>query len=163
MAAIVLALPLPLLAQVDPKVHKLCLDAKDYHGCVKAMTGDPGSPQTVIQENFDAGLRASGNSCPEFYAYAGAGWCRKVVCSWSLGFSKHDPSLAGKGMKCPGGQTLSWVPDTEIRASIDPSCPNKPMEIGYQSTCQSIGFPSGVFIDQKSKDWHLDWKTDQVK
>ena len=25
------------LAEVDPKIHSLCLEAKDYLGCVKAM------------------------------------------------------------------------------------------------------------------------------
>ena len=30
---------IPALAEVDPKIHKLCLDAKDYSGCVRTMTG----------------------------------------------------------------------------------------------------------------------------
>ena len=30
---------IPALAEVDAKTHKLCLEAKDYLGCVKAMTG----------------------------------------------------------------------------------------------------------------------------
>ena len=29
-------LPTPLIARVDPEVHNLCKDAKDYNGCVKA-------------------------------------------------------------------------------------------------------------------------------
>ena len=33
------SLVLPTSAQVDPKTHKLCLDARDYLGCVKAMEG----------------------------------------------------------------------------------------------------------------------------
>ena len=32
-------LVLPTSAEVDPKTHKLCLDARDYLGCVKAMEG----------------------------------------------------------------------------------------------------------------------------
>lgn len=32
-----ICLALPADAQVDPKTHKLCLDARDYMGCVKAM------------------------------------------------------------------------------------------------------------------------------
>ena len=27
-------------AEVDPKIHKLCIEAKDYAGCVRAMKGD---------------------------------------------------------------------------------------------------------------------------
>ena len=30
---------IPAVAEVDSKTHKLCLEAKDYLGCVKAMTG----------------------------------------------------------------------------------------------------------------------------
>lgn len=31
----------PAMAQVDPKIHKLCIEAKDYTGCVRAMTSAP--------------------------------------------------------------------------------------------------------------------------
>ena len=31
----------PVIAQVDPKIHKLCIEAKDYSGCVRAMTSAP--------------------------------------------------------------------------------------------------------------------------
>ena len=30
---------IPSVAEVDTKTHKLCLEAKDYLGCVKAMKG----------------------------------------------------------------------------------------------------------------------------
>ena len=33
---------------VDPKIHKLCVEARDYLGCVKAMKGDPISTPKVI-------------------------------------------------------------------------------------------------------------------
>lgn len=33
-------------AAIDPKIHKLCLEAKDYAGCVSAMRGEP-SVKTV--------------------------------------------------------------------------------------------------------------------
>ena len=39
-------------AQVDPKTHKLCLDARDYLGCVKAMEGS----------KLEEALAESGNS-----------------------------------------------------------------------------------------------------
>ena len=29
----------PAFANVAPKIHKLCVEAKDYLGCVKAMNG----------------------------------------------------------------------------------------------------------------------------
>ena len=31
---------IPALAEIDPKIHKLCLDAKDYSGCVKTISGN---------------------------------------------------------------------------------------------------------------------------
>lgn len=34
-------LGVPAMAQVDPKIHKLCIEAKDYAGCVRAMTSAP--------------------------------------------------------------------------------------------------------------------------
>ena len=30
---------IPALAEVDPKIHKLCIEAKDYSGCIKSMIG----------------------------------------------------------------------------------------------------------------------------
>ena len=27
-------------AEVDPSIHKLCIEAKDYAGCVRVMKGD---------------------------------------------------------------------------------------------------------------------------
>jgi len=35
-----LAVSLPAFAEVDPKIHKLCIDAKDYLGCTQAMNGE---------------------------------------------------------------------------------------------------------------------------
>ena len=37
-----------LRAMVDPKIHKLCVKARDYLDCVKAMKGDPISTPKVI-------------------------------------------------------------------------------------------------------------------
>lgn len=39
LAGIGLALPAPLLAEVDPKIAEFCLKAQDFQGCVNAMTG----------------------------------------------------------------------------------------------------------------------------
>lgn len=35
--AVVVLLAFPAIAQVDPKTHRLCIEAKDYTGCVKTM------------------------------------------------------------------------------------------------------------------------------
>ena len=36
LAPLLLAVSLPAFAEIDPKIHKLCIEAKDYAGCVKA-------------------------------------------------------------------------------------------------------------------------------
>ena len=36
--ALLILLPAPAVAQADPKLHKLCAQAKDYAGCIKVMT-----------------------------------------------------------------------------------------------------------------------------
>jgi len=43
LAPLLLAVSLPAFAEVDPKIHKLCIEAKDYAGCVKAQGGIRGS------------------------------------------------------------------------------------------------------------------------
>ena len=39
---------IPAVAEVDPKIHKLCIEAKDYLGCVKAMKGETTTTSRVI-------------------------------------------------------------------------------------------------------------------
>ena len=36
----------PVLAEVNPRIHKLCIEAKDYAGCVKTMIGTTESVST---------------------------------------------------------------------------------------------------------------------
>lgn len=55
---------------VDPKLHKLCIEAKDYAGCIRSMKGDEATIRVINQES--APLPA-GNSCPIGYAYRGGG------------------------------------------------------------------------------------------
>ena len=38
---------LPVFAEVDSKIHKLCSDAKDYAGCVQAQNGINESSNTA--------------------------------------------------------------------------------------------------------------------
>ena len=41
---------IPVLAEVDPKIHKLCIEAKDYSGCVRSMKGESSSSDAVATE-----------------------------------------------------------------------------------------------------------------
>lgn len=48
---LLLAVSLPAFAEVDPKIHKLCIEAKDYAGCVRAMKGDTMPSTRVINSH----------------------------------------------------------------------------------------------------------------
>ena len=135
------------LAQgVDPKIHAMCLEAKDYVGCVKAMTTDV-SQQTVLkvdQTNRPGLQQEMGNSCPAGYAYSGAGQCRSIVCQYQGIFGQNEPQLAGKGHTCKGANrryglltgrsTLLWG-NRYMRAVNNPNCPNREPSIGGRSSC----------------------------
>ena len=126
----------PAMAQFDPEIHKLCIEAKDYAGCVKAMTGTSDGPKSPTSVMVIEGERElTGNSCPEDMAYAGAGWCRSVICiSRSSG---HSSGLGGKRWACPLGMGLamSWG-SSKVKATNDPSCPQNPPDIGWRSSCE---------------------------
>ena len=133
------AYPAAAQTQVDPAIHKLCIEAKDYAGCVRAMKGEP-APTTRIINSAGAEV-AEGNQCPASMAYRGGGNCQEVICAdhgmWFVG--PHNPLLAGKTWKCTGGGIgspgrLDWGPTT-ARASQNPNCPAGEIEIGYNSTC----------------------------
>ena len=130
-------------AEVDPSVHKLCVEAKDYAGCVRAMNGD--TTTTTIREIRSQGADiAEGNQCPSGFAYVGGGNCKEVVCVYNksgLGFDTgHDQRVAGKAdWGCKGsfwyGAGVMQL-EGNARASINPKCPPGEPEIGYNSTCQ---------------------------
>ena len=137
----------PVLAQVstqmDPKIHKLCLEAKDYAGCVRAMNGDTSS--TTRQINSQGADIAEGNQCPSGWAYVGGGNCMEVKCIYpkylGQGERGHDQRIAGKNWSCGGVGWFTWPGvlrlEGNARASINPDCPKGEPEIGYNSTCQS--------------------------
>lgn len=135
----------PVMAQVEPKIHKLCIEAKDYSGCVRSMNGEvspPGTTRVITSQGADI---AEGNQCPAGSAYVGGGNCQQVTCHYnpSLGFVAlgHDSILAGKpGWKCKwsfweGAGVLRLTGGT-FRASNNPNCPSGEPPIGYNSTCQ---------------------------
>ncbi|MCB4398455.1 hypothetical protein [Synechococcus sp. MU1625] len=140
---------IPTLAEVDPKIHKLCVEAKDYAGCVRAMRGD--TTTTTIREIRSQGADiAEGNQCPAGFAYVGGGNCMEVKCVYNtatgLGFDTgHDPRVAGKSdWKCKyslwyGAGVMQL--QGNARASINAECPSGEPEVGYNSTCQKA--PAG--------------------
>ena len=84
---------IPAVAEVDPKIHKLCIEAKDYAGCVRAMKGDTSGTDVIQRRGADL---ADGNQCPSGYAYIGSGQCKEVKCYYDGPSSHgHDPRVAG--------------------------------------------------------------------
>jgi hypothetical protein len=129
---------IPVMAQVDPRIHKLCVEAKDYPGCVQVMTGKSDIQDSASTVRVVEGERElTGNACPVNMAYAGAGWCSDLICiSRSSG---HSPGLGGKNWACPKffgfGYAMSWG-NSKVKATYDPSCPKDPPEIGWRSSCE---------------------------
>ena len=133
---------------VDPKIHKLCVEAKDYAGCVRAMKGDTSS--TTRQIRSQGADIAEGNQCPSGFAYVGGGNCMEVKCVYNtatgLGFDTgHDQRVAGKAnWRCKGSfwygaGVMQLVGNA--RASINSECPLGEPQVGYNSTCQKA--PAG--------------------
>ena len=141
LAPLLLAVSLPAFAEVDSKIHKLCIEAKDYAGCVRAMKGDTMPTSRVI--NSQGADIAEGNQCPSGFAYVGGGNCMEVKCYWgTLGPRSvgHDQRVAGKANW--GCKKNFWYGagimklEGNARASLNPSCPPGEPAIGYNSTCQ---------------------------
>ncbi len=147
-------LPAPVTAQVDQKIHKLCIEAKDYEGCVRAMKGttEPVSRQ-ITSQGADI---AEGNQCTAGFAYIGGGNCQDVRCEYnSSGFNAlgHDGLIAGKKDNAGNdvwGCKFSFWQGTGVlrltggitRTSNNKDCPPGEPQLGYNNTCQTA-----------SKDW----------
>ena len=83
-------------AEVDPKIHNMCLQAQDYLGCVKAQTTKPTEIQNL--RLIQGQTELTGNSCPQGYGYSGAGYCTNVICADRWMFKPH-PDLKDKAWK----------------------------------------------------------------
>lgn len=131
--------------QVEPSIHKLCVEAKDYAGCVRSMRGDTVSPSRQIQSQ-GADL-VEGNQCPAGFAYVGGGNCMEVKCVYNmatgLGFDTgHDQRVAGKADW--GCKSSFWYGagvmqlQGNARTSNNLNCPPGEPKIGFNSTCQTV-------------------------
>ena len=138
---------LPVKAQPGPH-HDVCIKAVDYLACVKALSGEATSGQTptstikIDQTNRPGLLAEIGNDCPSGMAYAGAGKCRNIICTYRGIFGRHNKQLAGKGHKCPSrgigqGGSMDWG-GNYTNATSNPACPPGPPKIGHRSTCNTL-------------------------
>lgn len=128
---------IPAFAEVDAKTHKLCLEAKDYLGCVQAMKGESVStPKSQV-----------GNKCQTQFAYIGDGNCQRVGCKygwWATGRDNNNSIVAGKsswecktvfrnGLFLSGSLILEEV----APVAFDEKCPAVEPEIGWNSSCET--------------------------
>lgn len=131
---------------VDPKIHKLCVEAKDYAGCVRAMNGEKEAPVTRTINSQGADI-AEGNQCTSGYAYIGGGNCQDVRCIYPASDLGHDQLIAGKkdvNGKDVWGCPYNWLrgagelrlTGAVTRTTNNPNCPPGEPQIGYNSTCQ---------------------------
>lgn len=150
--AMLLALPSSASSppKVAPAIHKLCLEAKDYIGCVRAMTEGTGqaNSRSTTSQGADA---VEGNQCPAGFAYIGGGNCQEVRCEYnSAGFNAlgHDRIVGGKkdisGKDVWGCKYSFWhgagvlrLSGGMTRTSNNPSCPEGEPAIGFNNTCQT--------------------------
>lgn len=132
-------------SEVDPAIHKLCIEAKDYLGCVKAMKGESSSSE---RQSVDIDMiRTTGNTCPSTMAYTGAGYCEKVICIPN--YRGHDSRLGGKGWSCKGGNTLQFT-GAPVRATTDERCPLTEPELGKNNSCVN-----GLSEDEINKGYRI--------
>lgn len=134
--------------KVDPSIHKLCVEAKDYLGCVRAMSGDTtsNSNRSITSQGSDI---TEGNQCPNGFAYIGGGNCQDVKCEYrgatALG---HDQLIAGlkdnEGKDVWGCKHSFWhgsgvlrLSGVIVRTTINPLCPKGEPRPGFNSTCQT--------------------------
>ena len=125
-------------ANVDPEIHKLCLPAADYLGCVKAMTTK--STSIPSMRMIDGGIETSGNFCPNNHAYVGGGYCQEIACKDNSFTAQHDPKLKGKGWKvCAKNffRSSMFFKSATVRATTDGKCPLVEPEIGRNNSCQN--------------------------
>ena len=161
---LLLAGAIPAMAEVNPQHHQLCKEAKDYAGCIRAMTTDVTQPVvTKIDQTNRPGLQQEmGNSCPAGYGYSGAGQCRSVMCQYQGIFGKNEPQLAGKGHTCEGRNrqmglltgraTLVWG-GNYMRAINDPNCPQTEPSIGGRSSCSRSTLLPNLGRSKQHTDW----------
>ncbi len=157
---ILLAASLPAFAEVDPKIHKLCVEAKDYSGCVKSMKGETSTETTVNQIQRQGANLTEGNMCPAQHVSSGGGYCQRVTCiSRGIYGKGHAKGLGGKGLRCSGGAELTWDNNHQpVRASFDKRCPPGDLDIGFENTCNqsqvrgyATFYTSGYQQDQNNK------------
>ena len=153
-----LALPTAVNANVDQEVHKLCLPAADYLGCVKAMTTK--STDIPSMRMIQGETELTGNNCPNGYAYSGAGYCKEIICT-TLATPKD---LRGMGWKCDFWLYEPRWGSNVVKAVVDEGCPDEEPIIGTQSSCWTMEMiEKNLTKKKKKKSVKTDASTGSIK
>ena len=142
----------------------MCVQAKDYIGCVKAQTTKSSEIPTV--RVIEGKTEISGNSCPNGFRYANAGICREVVRNnLHTIFTPDAIGLwrANWGPRPKG--SFFYVLGGEITKSVyDPKCPDREPIIYTQSSCQEDPtVPSLSDLRRIFTFRRLGWTKDAIK
>jgi len=129
-----LALPTAVHANVDPDIHKFCLPAADYLGCVKAMTTK--STDIPSMRVIEGKTELTGNSCPSGFAYSGGGICR----NWKRNKLSTVLNIDSYGLWKAGQTSISqWFfyvfDEGTSKAVYDPKCPDKEPFLYTSNSC----------------------------
>ena len=123
-------------ANVDPKVAEFCLKAADFAGCIKTMTTK--STDIPSMRIIEGKTELSGNSCPNNFAYVGAGKCRSFVMSNTF---RNALNIDGVGLWRAGQvEKPTWnsyykLGENITKAIYDSKCPDKEPYLYTQNSC----------------------------
>ena len=161
-----IALPTAVNANVDPEVHKLCIPAADYLGCVKAMTTK--STDIPSMRIIEGKTELSGNKCPFKYVYVGGGQCQMLSCNMKA-LNPNLSHLYNRGV-CPKtifGEMSIQLSTPIAKAVYDPKCPDKEPTMFENSSCKDNYYTkdgADFFVKKvKKKKVKTDVSTGSVK
>jgi hypothetical protein len=119
---------LPLLAQVDPKIHKQCIEAKDYAGCVKAFTTPQQEPDDGLSSLRAAMKQVSARINSGFSLRESTFFFQPVTDQLALVSSKYPATIAVQNAS--KAATLFNIVQDSWQARI------KSLNVGYAGIAQ---------------------------
>ena len=160
------SLVLPTSAQVDPKTHKLCLDARDYLGCVKAMEG------SKIEEASTESVNSVENSSRPTVDQKKTGGLQQGEVEVEYGFTYFPQSVRQLKIRERYGRYLFFIgrSQSEYSASSGTFLPGSPgttscNTFGSYTSCVPIGGVAPSYIpgqpggvQKRQYIYHLDCK-----
>ena len=129
-----------LLAQASPpsvpaEIHKLCLEAKDYQGCVNSQTSQPVSPNAKRRWERDSGDVIVFDPTSVKAIQIQEKWGRYIEYSYTLrGYQQGSSGYSSPGVQMPGTATTSVYGNTAY-TTITPGATIGAFSIPGRSGC----------------------------